>query len=185
LAKSKILTVGFFFSVLFLNIVSASHIKYPVIKTGDIIFRKENSFLSNRFEKLDGRGYSHIGIIYIKEQQIYVLHIERNSEENDLKIVTLKTFLKDATKYKIKRLKKIYSEKSIETNIKKLIKSNPAFDLNFDLSTDNKLYCTELVYKLYLKSFHIKLTSKQHTFGYYHYISVGSILSSDQLKDIL
>jgi len=184
LVKNKILIMIFLFSIFFINIIHAGNIKYSKIKTGDIIFRKENSFLSNRFEKLDGRGFSHIGILYLSRGNIYVLHIERNSEKNDLKIILLKEFLKDATKYKIKRLKKNYNTESIETNIQKLIKDNPKFDLNFDFATDDKLYCTELIYKLYQKSFAIKLTSERHTFGYYNYISVGSILSSDKLKDI-
>lgn len=173
-----------FLLTVFVDSAFAKGLEFAKLKTGDIIFRKEDSFLSDRFEKLDGRGYSHVGIIYLKNNQIFVLHIEQNSEKNDLKIVSLKKYLKYATRYKIKRLKTSYNEKSININIQKIIKDNPKFDFKFDLKSDDKMYCTELVYKMYERSFNKTLTKERHNFGFYKYISVGSILDSKYLKNI-
>lgn len=152
------------------------------LQTGDIIFRKEDSFLSNRFEQMDGRGFSHIGIIYVKDEEVYVVHIERNNEEGDLKIDSIIFFLKYAVNYKIKRFSMYHNTQIIEKNLIYIIKENPKFDFKFDFSTDKKLYCTELIYKLYQKTYQVNLTKERATFGYYNYISVGSILESSYLK---
>ncbi|MEA1954136.1 MAG: YiiX/YebB-like N1pC/P60 family cysteine hydrolase [Campylobacterota bacterium] len=181
---NKILIATFFCSIFFIDNIHAENIQYSKIKEGDIIFRKEDSFLSNRFEKMDGRGFSHIGIVYIKEKYPYVLHIERNDKKNDLKVVKIETFLNKSTKYKIKRLKGIYNTTNMTKKIKKILLINPRFDFYFDLSTDNTLYCTELIYKLYKETYGITLTTERSSFGFYTYISVGSIVNSTYLQDI-
>lgn len=183
LAISKIALICFLLTA-FVDSIFAMKLESIKLKTGDIIFRKEDSFLSDRFEKLDGRGYSHTGVIYIIDKKIYVLHIERDDSKKDLKIVPIKQYLKYATRYKIERLIRRYSAESINKNIQKIIKINPKFDFKFDLNSDDKMYCTELVFKLYKNSFGIELTKERHKFGFYQYISVGSLLDSKYLKNI-
>lgn len=153
-------------------------------KTGDIIFRKEDSFLSDKFEKMDGRGYSHIGIIYFKDKKAHVLHIERTKDTNDLKVDSLKKFLKYAQKYKVLRAKTTINQSILNRQIKKLIKQNPPFDMNFDTKSDDKLYCTELIYKLYKKHFSLDLSKERYEYGFSNFISVGAILHSKELKTI-
>lgn len=158
--------------------------KTEELKSGDIIFRKENTFLSDRFVKLDGRGYSHVGILYKKEQNIYVVHIERSKEDRDFKITKLKKYLEFASSYVVKRLYDI-DVKKFDRYVKNLQKENPKFDLEFDLDTNDKLYCTELVYKFFKDNYDIVLTDELHSFGFVKYISVGSILQSKYLQIIL
>jgi hypothetical protein len=167
-----------------LHIIYASHINLNILKSGDIIFRKEDSFLSDKFEKLNGKGYSHVGIIYKLNHITYVVHIERTDKNKDFKVVPIDKFLNKATRYIIKRVK--HSDNINFTNqLQIFIKQSPSFDMDFDNKTDDKLYCTEFVYKFYLKSMHIKLTNHLSNFGFYKFISVGDILESPYLITIL
>ena len=152
--------------------------------SGDIIFRKEDSFLSNRFEKLDGHGFSHIGVVYKKSNKVYVVHMEDDGSKNDLKVVLIDDFLKKATKVKVLRYKHKLLTKQMIQNIKSLIEKNPSFDLYFNNTSDNELYCTEMVYKLYKKTYGINLSKKLSKFGFYKFYSVGSILNSSYLYEI-
>lgn len=182
--KNSIHIVIFFLSIFFLNVCHSENFQYATLKTGDIIFRKENSFLSDRFEKLDGKGYSHIGLIYIKKDNIYVVHIERTNDPKDLKIEPIAHFLNKANKYIIKRVKGT-EYKDFTTKLNWYIRQNINFDMHFDNKTDNELYCTEFVYKFYYKNMHIKLSKYNSNFGFYSYISIGSIINSPYLEDII
>jgi len=165
------------------NILITQELKNKLL-SGDIIFRKEDSFLSNRFEKLDGRGFSHIGVIYKKSNKVYVVHIEDDGSKNDLKVVSIDEFLKKATKIKVLRYRHKLLTKQMIQNIKSLIKKNPSFDLHFDSTSNDELYCTEMIYKLYEKTYGINLTNKLSKFGFYKFYSVGSILNSSYLYEI-
>ena len=67
-----------------------------IIKSGDIIFRKERNFLSNMFSNIDKSKYSHIAIALKVGENLKIYHIESNSEKDDLKIDTFEKFTKFA-----------------------------------------------------------------------------------------
>ena len=63
-----------------------------IIKSGDIIFRKERNFLSDMFSNIDKSKYSHIAIALKVGENLKIYHIESNSEKDDLKIDTFEKF---------------------------------------------------------------------------------------------
>lgn len=147
--------IKFFIYVLILNCPLFSlDLDLNMIKSGDIIFRKENTFLSDMFSNIDSFDYSHVGVISKENNSFYVYHIERtSSKEKDLKKEEIFKFLIQSEKYSILRSK----EKISENKLFKILKDYEnmktlSFDMHFVLNNGfNNLYCSEFINELYLK----------------------------------
>lgn len=156
---------------------------FSKLKSGDIIFRKESSLLSDLFSQVDNSTYSHIGIVFKKENQTLIYHMESNEEEKDLKINSLDEFLILASNIAVYR----HNEKIDFSNLVNILKnyenSNISFDYSFDLKNDD-LYCTEFINEIYLK-----LTNK-NIYNYLYevqgkkVISIKGIRTNSKLKKI-
>lgn len=103
--------------------------------------------------------YSHTGIVRISNDSVFVIHsvpAETFSEKDVVKIEPLNYFLiRDrATAIAVYRLRNDDSFKA--SGVSKIAlyyaRMKTPFDSAFDLNDDSKLYCTELVWKCYLKS---------------------------------
>lgn len=93
--------------------------------------------------------YSHAGIIYIDESNsFFVIHAEANELTGIgfTKAEPLQSFLDNSKEWGIYRLKKdSASRKQISTEALHYVERQAPFDMAFDLLTDSKVYCTELV----------------------------------------
>lgn len=146
--------------ITFLLLLSFSYLfsnNFEYLQSGDIIFRKEESFLSDLFSNIDSFEYSHIGILKIENNSIYVYHMERTTDkEKDLKKETISKFLSNSKKYSVIRFKKEISQNNLSVILEKYEKNlNLKFDMNFALNNgDNNLYCSEFVNEIYKKLIH-------------------------------
>jgi hypothetical protein len=123
------------------------------LSNGDIILRKEQNYISDLFAFVGHSDYSHVGTIFIKNKEVFVVHIELNEEKKDLKIVSLKSFLHNASSYQFYRSKHKVDDKIFNRYIESLKALDPEFDLDFLANeNDNKIYCTELAYMINKKS---------------------------------
>ena len=155
-----------------------------IIKSGDIIFRKERNFLSNMFSNIDKSKYSHIAIALKVGENLKIYHIESNSEKDDLKIDTFEKFTKFASKIAVYRYsKEIDSEKIIQI-LEEYEKNKIEFDIDFELEND-KLYCTELINDIYLKLFNENIYSYLYQFYGKEGITINGILKNKNLQEIL
>jgi uncharacterized protein YycO len=115
-------------------------------KDGDIIFHTSKSSQSKMIQDVTESKYSHVGIIYIKDGQTYVLEAIQ-----PVKITPLNEFINRGldSKYTVVRYNKDLSENQLkrmfEYGYSQLGKN---YDLKFEWSED-KMYCSELVYKIY------------------------------------
>jgi hypothetical protein len=131
--------------------------KFEAINDGDIIFQSSQSAQCEAVRIATNSKFSHCGIIYIDNGKRYVYEAVQ-----PVKITALEDWIthgKDNS-YVIKRLKK---EKSVLTPfILKKMKDygkqfeNKDYDLYFEW-TDNKIYCSELVWKIYKNGANIEL----------------------------
>ncbi|MFY9104088.1 hypothetical protein NG749_01330 [Aliarcobacter cryaerophilus] len=155
-----------------------------IIKSGDIIFRKERNFLSDMFSNIDKSKYSHIAIALKVGENLKIYHIESNSEKDDLKIDTFEKFTKFASKIAVYRYnKEIDSEKIIQI-LEEYEKNKIEFDIDFELEND-KLYCTELINDIYLKLFNENIYSYLYQFYGKQGITINGILKNKNLQEIL
>ncbi len=135
-------------------------IDISLLENGDIIFRKGRSFVSQMVLQIDSRSpFSHVGIIMKNEDSVFVIHSVPDEDDDGIdkvKIDDLKTFLlfDRASAISVYRLnnENVQSIKNIAVNYakEKAIAGIP-FDGGFDLSNDERLYCTELIWKAFKK----------------------------------
>lgn len=156
------------------EIISTNNFKN--LKSGDLIFRKELNFISNMFALVDNSEYSHIGIVFVEGDQIFVYHIESNEEDNDLKKDEINHFLSSSEKYRILRYKDNIDEKSLQNILKNIFQENIKFDFHFDLTTTDKLYCTEFVNNIFYKLINKNIYTYLYDFNGNLVISIKSIL---------
>jgi hypothetical protein len=127
--------------------------KPPVdLQTGDIIFQISRSSQSRAIQQATHSPYSHVGIVMIKNEKPYVYEASLNVHYIPLGLWVVKGINGE---YVVKRLKKSHeiltparlSRMEQEANRHK----GKPYDYGFSWS-DQKLYCSELVWKIYERS---------------------------------
>lgn len=127
------------------------------IKEGDIIFHESMSAQSKAIRLATGSRYTHVGIIFRNRGKLYVLEAVQ-----PVRISSIHNFIKRGKDrhYVIKRLRNYesYMTKWVLAGMKKLGRSflGKNYDLYFEWS-DRRIYCSELVWKLYYRVAKIKV----------------------------
>jgi uncharacterized protein YycO len=128
-----------------------------LLKIVDIIFRKGRGFVTEMVLLADGQSpYSHTGIISINENSVHVIHAVPDESENGIDYIkneSLSNFLNHAKTESaiVYRLKQDSTETAIKAakSGEEYYNRRLLFDSALDLETDDKLYCTELVWKAF------------------------------------
>jgi hypothetical protein len=102
------------------------------------------------------KKYSHAGILTIENRNVYVYHSIGGEENksNKLRKDLLSTFCNPATVYSFgiyKPLLSLKERRAIDSIADNYFKSAMEFDTDFDLQNDDRMYCTEFVYKIFEK----------------------------------
>nr|WP_040691289.1 YiiX family permuted papain-like enzyme [Providencia burhodogranariea] len=125
---------------------------------GDIIFHTSRSQQSIAIQKATNSQYSHMGIILFKKHEPYVYEAS-----NIVKFTPLQQWITQGIsgKYVIKRLKFALTEKQKAELYQQALKyESKLYDLTFSWS-DERMYCSELVWKIYLNAIGIKIGDLQ------------------------
>lgn len=152
------------------------------IQTGDLITRTGNDFTSESLRNLNQRNqaYSHCGIASIEHDSIFVYHalggdfnpdqllkreaIEYFADPYSNKGIGIFRFsIADSTKQKFAIVAQDYFNCQI------------MFDMDFDLKTDDRMYCAEFVYKTLIKASNHKLTFDRSHIKLFEFIGVDDI----------
>ena len=128
---------------------SCSKLDESKLRDGDIIFQTSLSNQSEAIQSATHSKYSHCGIIFHQNNELFVLEAVQPVMKTELK-----TWIKRGKdqKYVVKRLKN--SEKILSQNaLAKMRKAGLAmigknYDLTFEWS-DKRIYCSELIWKIY------------------------------------
>jgi hypothetical protein len=131
-------------------------------QTGDIIFQTSKSAQSKAIQLATKSKYSHVGIIYEINGKFFVYEAVQ-----PVKLTKLNDWIKrgEGAHYVVKRLKESIGVIT-KTNQKKMMDfgekfSNKNYDLYFEWSND-RIYCSELVWKIYKGALGIELGQLQH-----------------------
>jgi hypothetical protein len=130
-------------------------------QNGDIIFQTSRSSQSKAIQLATKSKYSHMGIIYETDGQIYVYEAVQ-----PVRLTKLADWIKRGENghYVVKRLKN--SEDLLTRETLKKMKAfgekfkGKSYDLYFEWS-DDKIYCSELVWKIYEGVFDIEIGALQ------------------------
>lgn len=116
------------------------------MQVGDIIFHKSQSRQSKAIHEASESEWTHVGILVSKNDEWYVA--EAIGPVVSTKLADFINRGKDQ-EYKIYRFKH-FDAKTMETKLIRAIKKqNKKYDIYFEFS-DEKTYCSELVYKVML-----------------------------------
>lgn len=129
-------------------------------ESGDIIFRRGVSPESYTVRAIDGQfAYSHVGIIRRTEGNLEVVHAsygEKGQAKDGVLSEPIEAFLKpaSASAAAVLRLNPAPSglPRSALNEAEALLRNQTPFDDDFDLSTSDKVYCTELVWAAYKRA---------------------------------
>jgi uncharacterized protein YycO len=154
----KNLIVSLFFGLIFISFnCKENDNKEITFQNGDIIFQTSQSKQCEAVKIATNSKFSHCGIIYIENGKTYVYEAVQ-----PVKMTLLEDWIshgKDA-KYAVKRLKN--ADKILTNEVLQKMKSygksmnNKDYDLYFEWS-DDKIYCSELVWKIYKNGANIEL----------------------------
>jgi hypothetical protein len=173
IAFSIILTVGIIYLVLFIKDIwkfskaeadpqKAEILRLEIkVKDGDIIFQTSKSNQSKAIQLATNSKYSHMGVIYWQGVNPYVYEATQ-----PVKLTSLSNWINRGVnhKYVVKRL--INAENILTPD--KLLKmrkagerfKNKDYDIYFGWS-DEKIYCSELVWKIYKEAVNIEIGKLQ------------------------
>lgn len=123
--------------------------------SGDIIFRDGRGVISSAFRRLsltDPR-YSHAGIIHKENGLVYVFHIlgGEQGRNNKMRKDLLSYFCNSLQSNSFAVYRMDQNGKKIDSLAAYYFSTNLEFDTGFNLATDDKMYCTELIYKILIK----------------------------------
>ena len=130
----------------------------PAVRDGDVIFQTSRSSQSVAIQRATHSPYSHMGIIFVRAGQPYVLEASATVRYTPLSEWIARG--KDS-KYVLKRLRKPLTDSQVE-KLRKAAKpfEGRAYDLTFEWS-DSKIYCSELVWKIYDRALGVQLGELQ------------------------
>jgi hypothetical protein len=126
----------------------------PAVKDGDIIFQTSKSSQSVAVQHATHSRYSHMGIIFLRDRKPYVLEASATVKYTPLSVWIARG---QGGGFVVKRLRSELTPAQIE----KLRATTPLFegrpyDLTFEWS-DSRIYCSELVWKLYDRALGIQV----------------------------
>lgn len=133
----------------------------PAVKDGDLIFHTSKSAQSVAIQKATGSPYSHIGMIFYRDGQPFVYEAVSSVRYTGLGEWIARG---EGGRFVVKRLRNARIQLT-PSGINKLRKAAQEFhgrpyDLAFDWS-DDQLYCSELVWKVYDRALGIRVGTTQ------------------------
>ena len=135
----------------------------PAVKDGDVIFQTSKSSQSVAIQRATHSRYSHMGIIFLREGRPYVLEASATVRYTPLGVWIARG--QDGAAI-VKRLRKDLSPSQVERlrAAARPFVGRP-YDLVFEWS-DSKIYCSELVWKIYDRAVGVHLGELQRLRGF-------------------
>ncbi len=130
-----------------------------LLHTGNLVLRTGNDATSEMIRNMSktNKTYSHAGVVVVEHGYPFIYHCigGENNWDNALRRDSFSRFVSPKSNLGFAIVK--YDLDSAQINSVLAVLNHyrakrPAFDLDFDLLTDDKLYCSELIYKALIKA---------------------------------
>ncbi len=160
------------------------------VQSGDIITRTGNDFTSQTLRRMNRKDktFSHCGIANIENDSLFIYHAI-GGDYNPNQCIKRESFEKFSSPYDNNAIGIFRFDvndsikKKLVHNAQYLFTQKIKFDMDFDLHTDDKMYCAEYIYKCFLKANgDIKFN---HSFiNHFEFIGVDDIFNQPLCKKI-
>lgn len=132
----------------------ATGLDTSTLKDGDLVLRHSKGFVSDAiltFSTNDPQ-YSHSGIFRRKQGKPYVMHATGGEENvsNEMKWEPLELYCHPSAVFKFAVYRYDLPPEQLQHFLSLMdgyYKKGVEFDLDFDMYTDDKMYCSEMIYK--------------------------------------
>ncbi|MEM0999388.1 MAG: YiiX/YebB-like N1pC/P60 family cysteine hydrolase [Bacteroidota bacterium] len=128
-----------------------------ILKDGDLILRHSKGFVSDAILSFstDDPQYSHSGIIKMVNGKAHVYHATGGEENasNKMKLDPISLYCHPAAVFKFGIFRYDLAPEEMADFMRIMDRYYAAgveFDTDFDMETDNKMYCSEMIYKALL-----------------------------------
>ena len=134
---------------------------FPPLQDGDIVFHTSTSRQSELVALATGSQWTHMGIVVLQDGQPWVLEAVQ-----PVKLTKLSSWIArgDAGRVVVKRLAKADAVLTAEAREKMRAQGKAWLGRDYDLRfqwSDDALYCSELVFKLYAEGAGVEIGKKQ------------------------
>ena len=161
------------------------------IKAGDIITRTGNDFTSESLRSLNRRDqtYSHCGIAVFENDSLFIYHAiggEWNPDEK-LKKEPYELFAEPYSNRGIGIFRFDLPATSKELMVKvanKHYQKGLPFDMDFDLKTNDRMYCAEFIYKTIMEASGNQLVFNTSRIGQFIFVGVDDIFLQPLCKKV-
>lgn len=162
-----------------------------MLHTGDIVMRTGNDVTSYMLSQINQRDktYSHCGLVVVENGYPFVYHSiggEDNPDER-MRRDSASLFIAPYHNLGFGIARFSFSDGTaavLQKIVAEFYKRRPLFDMDFDLKTEDKLYCAEFIYKAITRATadpdYIKTTS---VVGY-HFVGIDDLFLSEHAKTI-
>ncbi len=164
----------------------------PIIKDGDMVLRTGNDFTSYSFRQLckKDKTYSHCGIAFKENDTFYVYHAIGGEFNPDQKLK--REILEDFCSAEINKGFGIFRFTTLQQqhiiNLQKMVQEHfyngLPFDMAFDLTTDDRMYCAEFTAKMYSRCLEKKQIFDSTTIGAKTFIAIDNLMLHPNCKQI-
>ena len=158
----------------------------PIVKQGDLILRTGNDFTSESLRQMShfDKTYSHCGIASYENDTLFVYHALGGDWNPDEKLRRDRFELfcnpKENRGFGVYTYKLNNGEiQKLDSVIKSWYKKSFTFDMNFDLATDEKLYCAEFVSKAINKATDGRMVFDLTRINNFIFIAIDNLFNND------
>lgn len=157
----QLVAAAFLLITIHLNGFGSALIDDSKLREGDIIFQETSSFQGKAIKLATHSRYTHVGIVFSYNGKLMILEAV-----HPVKITPLDRFIKRGIKqhYVVKRIRDYDTvmTKGVIDKMKEIGKTmiGKKYDLYFEWN-DQRIYCTELVWKLYKQAAGIEVGKLQ------------------------
>lgn len=135
--------------------LNSNKTNFNFLRNGDLVLRRGRSVESFAVYALDkNRDYSHIGIVVIENDTPFIIHVVPDKPDLVRK-ESPAVFLSNENASHFKIIRSDFPSdrlKAVAETALSFYKKQLVFDNKYDLSTDDELYCSELIIKAFEKN---------------------------------
>jgi hypothetical protein len=160
-----------------------------LLHTGDVVFRSGRDATSHMLSQLNpsDKSWSHCGIVIIEHGYPFVYHSIGGEDNPDQKLKrdSARLWFSSKTNSGLGVARYPLSEKGLRRlteTVRRLYSEGRMFDMEFNLKSDDRLYCSEFVYKAFIQATEDSSYLQTISVNGFRYVSIDRIFMNPHAR---